>query len=398
MAVADRVIIVGAGPIGLVATYWLARLGIPVVTLEREAGVPADMRASTFHPPSMDLMEEFGITPKLVAAGVPAPKWQIRIHETKESVVFDLGVLAQDTAHPYRLQCEQARLNRILVGEIEKLDNVDLRFGAEVSEVTQDGNGVAVTATRGGKTEVLTGRYVIGADGARSIVRKSFGIDFHGKAYPETLTLTVTDFRFEDHIPGLLNVNYHWREEGNYSLMKVPFAWRSGARLREGQDLSDVLSDEAAERHFQTIWPKKGPYTIIYRGSYRAHRRIAATFNTGRAFLAGDAAHLNDPQGGMGMNSGIHDAINLAHTIRAVLDGADPAAFDRYTRQRRTVATDEVQENAEQLSTVIKEKAWDARIARLRQMQAIAADPARLKAFLLKTSMIAGLRRATAIT
>lgn len=398
MAVADRVIIVGAGPIGLVATYWLARLGIPVLTLERDTETPSDMRASTFHPPSMDLMEEFGITPMLVAAGVPAPQWQIRVHETKESVIFDLGVLKGETAHPYRLQCEQARLNRILVAEIAKLDNVDLRFGTEVEAVAQDENGVTVTATRGGETEVLTGRYLIGADGARSIVRKSFGIDFDGKAYPETLTLTVTDFRFEDHIPGLLNVNYHWREEGNYSLMKVPGAWRSGGRLRPGQDLSDVLSDAAAERHFQTVWPKSSPYNIIYRGSYRAHRRIASTFNVGRAFLAGDAAHLNDPQGGMGMNSGIHDAINLAHTIRAVMDGADPSAFDRYTRQRRTIATDEVQENAEQLSTVIKEKAWDARIARLRQMQAIAADPVKHKAFLLKTSMISGLRKAQTIS
>ena len=99
----------------------------------------------------------------------------------------------------------------------------------------------------------------------------------------------------------------------------------------------------------------------------------------------------------MGMNSGIHDAINLAHTIRAVMDGADPAAFDRYTRQRRTIATDEVQENAEQLSKVIKEKAWDARIARLRQMQALAADPVKVKEFLTKTSMISGLRKAQAI-
>lgn len=397
MSVADRVIVVGAGPVGLVATYWLARLGVPVVTLERDPGVPADMRASTFHPPSMDLMEEFGITPKLVAAGVPAPRWQIRVHETKESVIFDLGVLKSETAHPYRLQCEQARLNRILVAEIQKLDNVALRFGTEVTDVAQDANGVTVTCTRDGESEVLTGRYVIGADGARSIVRKTFGIGFEGHAYPETLTLTVTDFPFEDHIPGLLNVNYHWREEGNYSLMKVPGAWRSGGRLREGQDLSDVLSDAAAERHFQAIWPKKDRYAILYRGSYRAHRRIASTFNIGRAFLAGDAAHLNDPQGGMGMNSGIHDAINLAHKIRAVLDGGDPAVFDRYTRQRRTIATDEVQRNAEALRAVVKEKEWEARLARLRQMQAIAADPAKVKAFLMKTSMIEGVRKVETI-
>jgi 3-(3-hydroxy-phenyl)propionate hydroxylase len=398
MAVTDRVIVVGAGPVGLTATYWLARLGIPVVTLERESGVPSDMRASTFHPPTMDLMEEFGITPQLIAAGVPAPRWQIRVHETKESVIFDLGVLARETAHPYRLQCEQARLNRILVAEVEKLDPAALRFGAEVTGVAQDENGVSVTVTRGGATEVLTGRYVIGADGARSLVRTTFGIGFEGKAYPETLTLTVTDFPFEDHIPGLLNVNYHWRESGNYSLMKVPGCWRSGSRLREGQELADVLGDDAVEARMQDIWPKAGRYNILYRGSYRAHRRIADTFNRGRAFLAGDAAHLNDPQGGMGMNSGIHDAINLAHTIRAVLDGGDAARFDRYTRQRRTVATDEVQENAEALRTVIREKEWDARIGRLRQMQAIAADPERLKAFLLKTSMISGLRKAMSIT
>lgn len=395
----DGVLVVGAGPVGLTCAYWLSCAGIPVVVVEQEATLPRDLRASTFHPPTLDLLDEHGVTSELIERGEIAPEWQIRVHETGDSARFDLGVLKNDTAHPYRLQCEQWKLGEILLERLNNLAHAQVLFGHALTAIEEDADGgLTACVAHGEASSRVRPRFLVGADGSHSRVRALRGIEFEGHMYPETLVLMVTSFPFEEHMDGLCKVNYFWRENGNYSLLRVPGRWRCGSRLQEGETVEQALSDANIEARLQAILPRDKSYKVDARGSFRVHRRVATTFRQGRIMLAGDAAHLNDPQGGMGMNGGIHDAVNLTHKLIEVWNGAKPALLDRYTRQRRTVAVEDVQAQAETMRAMVREKGADARRKRLDDLKRIAGDPARSYPFLMKSSMIDSLRHADAIT
>ncbi len=394
----DGVLVVGAGPVGLTSAYWLAQAGIPVVVVEQAQEPPHDMRASTFHPPTLDLLDEHGVTADLIARGEVAPEWQIQVHETGDRARFDLGVLADDTSHPYRLQCEQWKLGEILLERLAGISHAKVLFGHTLKAINDDDEGGVTAVVE--KDEVATHfrpSFLVGADGSHSRVREARGIAFEGHAYPETLILMVTSFPFEDHIDGLCKVNYFWRENGNYSLLRVPGRWRCGSRLPEDETVEQALSDASVEARLQAILPRGTRYSLDARGSFRVHRRVAETFRQGRVLLAGDAAHLNDPQGGMGMNGGIHDAVNLAHKLIDVLNGADASLLDRYDRQRRRVAVEDVQVQAETMRAMVRERGAEARRERLAKLQRIAEDPVQAYLFLRKTSMIESLRHAEGI-
>src|SRR5215470_3058332 len=140
----SRIIVVGAGPVGLTAALALSRRDIPVTLLAAEPELVMELRGSTFHPPTLDLLDEFGIVPKMIEVGLKAPTWQFRDRETGPVATFDLSLLADETNHPYRVQCEQWKLMRFLE---EKLRNegADLRFDHEVTQVRQDDDAVTVT-------------------------------------------------------------------------------------------------------------------------------------------------------------------------------------------------------------------------------------------------------------
>lgn len=393
----DRILIVGAGPVGLTCAYSLALAGIPVTVLEREPDVPHDLRATTWHPPTLDFMDDLGVTGHLIANGHRAPTWQQRIKETAERAVFDLGVLHGETRHPYRLQCEQVHAVRFLTKRLLEIDASSVRFGATVSAVNQDDAGVAVTVDEDGGQFVLSGRYLVGADGAHSVVRKALGLGFAGKTY-ETLLLvaTIGDFPFEDHHEGLSDVNYVWSDEGNFSLLRVPGKWRSGIRPKPGRAPEESLTDEVIQDHFNAIVPRTEAYDVQARGMYRVHQRVTTQFCVGRVALAGDAAHLNSPNGGMGMNCGIHDAVNLADKLNQMWHGGGQL-LDLYDRQRRPIATTYVNEHADKNHRRMQVRDKEERRTILSEMQQIVADPEKAKAFLMRSSMIAGVREAAAV-
>ena len=393
----DRILIVGAGPVGLTCAYSLALAGIPVTVLEREPDVPHDLRATTWHPPTLDFMDDLGVAEHLIANGHCAPTWQQRIKETGERAVFDLGLLHGETRHPYRLQCEQVHAVRFLTERLLEIDESSVRFGTSVSAVEQGDAGVAATVDEMGEQSVISARYLVGADGAHSIVRKALGLGFAGKTY-ETLLLvaTIGDFPFEDHHEGLSGVNYVWSDEGNFSLLRVPGKWRSGIRPKPGRSPEDSLTDSAIQDHFNSIVPRVETYDVQARGMYRVHQRVTTKFCVGRVALAGDAAHLNSPNGGMGMNCGIHDAVNLADTLKRMWHGGDQL-LDLYDRQRRPVATTYVNEHADKNHRRMQVRDKEERRTILIEMQQVAADPDKAKAFLMRSSMIAGVREAAAI-
>jgi len=347
------------------------------------------------------MIDELGLAEPLVAHGLVTPSWQVRMHPSGERAVFDLGVLAGDTRHPYRLQCEQQVYCELLEERLPELSRgaCTLTRGLTVTGLHQNGGGVTVTSrdTDGAKHE-FEARWLIGADGARSTVRESVGLPLEGSTYPETTILATTQFPFEEHLEGLSNVNYCWSPHGTFSLLRLPDLWRVSLYADDRETVEQALTRVSIEVKLQRIVPTGRLYDVLEARPYRIHRRIVPNYRAGRVLLAGDAAHLNSPSGGMGMNGGLHDAFNLCDKLVQVWHGADEALLDLFARQRRPVAKEQIISQAHQNRARMQERDPDKRLATLRGLQVIAADPERAREHLLRTSMIAGLRQAAEIT
>lgn len=345
------------------------------------------------------MLDELGLAAPLVAAGLVAPTWQVRMHPSGERAVFDLAILAGDTRHPYRLQCEQQVYCELVEARLAATDGpCTLRRGVEVTGLTQSESAVRVDIREpGGAIAVLDAAWVIGADGARSVVRQAAGLEFQGSTYPETTILATTTFPFEKHLDGLSNVSYCWSAEGTFSLLRLPALWRVSLYADDGETAEQALEPAAIEAKLQRIVPAPGPYEVLEARPYRIHQRIVPAYRRGRVLLAGDAAHLNSPSGGMGMNGGLHDAFNLCAKLVRVWRGEDAALLDLYGRQRRPVAEQQILAQAHQNRTRMQERDPGRRRATLHELQAVAADPVRAREYLLRSSMITGLRQAEAI-
>lgn len=393
------VIIVGAGPVGLCTALCLARAGVRCLVLERGPGVAADLRASTFHPPTLEMLAELDLTPHILAQGLVVPTWQIRQHETHERAVFDLGVLAADTPHPYRVQFEQAKFVALALAAASADPRIDIVFNATASALAQTADRVEVRwsdRAGGPATRRATTLWLVGTDGAGSTIRELTGLVFEGESYPETTVLATTTFPFEAHLPGLSAVNYVWTADGNYSLLKLPDRWRVSLYPDPGESPEQMDSPESIERKLQRIVPRGEAYGVMEHRPYRVHRRIVDGYRVGRVLLAGDAAHINSPAGGMGMNGGIHDAFNLAGKLARVLAGESADLLDLYDRQRRPVARDEILMQAERNRNRMRNRDPAFRREELARLKAITADTAAAREYLLASSMITGLRHAAA--
>jgi 3-(3-hydroxy-phenyl)propionate hydroxylase len=391
----DRVLIVGAGPVGLVSACCLSQAGIPVTIVETSPDLPKDLRASTFHPPTLDMLDRFDISKKLVERGLVCPKWQFR--DRKEGVVatFDLGILAGETNHPYRLQCEQWKLSEELRALIAADSQIDLIYGAKAVEVTQDDAGVTLTIEHmeDGAREQLSGQYLIACDGAHSAIRKSLGISFDGLTIPEIFLSMSTSFRFDEAIEDLAPIAYLTDPSEWAVLLRTPSLWRVLLPTDPNQTEEQIKDPAEMERRLQALCPKPGAYDIVHATAYRVHQRVAASYVAGRVFLAGDSAHLNNPLGGMGMNGGIHDAVNLCDKLVEVWHGKAPLEItERYNRQRRKVAIETVQEQSLRNRKMMAENDPAARAAYHDELRQIAADPAKHKNYLMRSSMIQSLR------
>ena len=387
-----KVLIAGAGPVGLTAALLLGSKGIAVTVLEAQDAISEELRASTFHPPTLDMMAPFGITGRMLEAGLICPTWQIRLHPSGDRAVFDLSVLKGESDHPYRLQCEQAKYCEFVLDAVRKLSCVDVRFGMAVTGLEQSADSVTVFAGE----QQFAADYVIGADGARSAVRRAIGVELSGDIYPETTILATTLYPFHEKLEGLSNVSYCWKPDGTFSLLRLPGVWRVSLYARDGQTTEQALEDDAQQDLLHDIVPDAGRIEVLETRPYRIHKRLASTYRKGRVLLAGDAAHLNSPSGGMGMNGGIHDAFSLCEKLIAVLEGADDSVLDRYERQRRPIAEEEIIQQAHRNRTRMQERDPARRRALLEDLKRTTNDSARLKAYLLKSSMIDGLRRAAA--
>lgn len=388
-----HIVIAGAGPVGLTAAALLVRAGQPVIVLDRNSGLGRDLRASTFHPATLDLLQPLGLAEPLIECGSIAHSWQYMIHGTKRHAVFDLGVIADRTDHPYRLQCEQFHLTGLLLDWLEASPLFEIRFNHELLNAYQDDRGVDIEVRVPGGEAELRADWLIAADGGSSATRESLGLPFEGSVFSKTAITLVLDHPFEEHVTGLLGVNYVWTYDAHYSLMQIRNLWRFAYSPDPGQSIEESLSEPVAQAHLQRLFPLDRPYVLLQRKHYTLHQRCLDSFRHGRILFAGDSAHLNSPAGGMGMNSGIHDAFSLVEHLLPVLQGGDEALLDRYSRRRRTIALDEVQRLSARNYRWHRETDPARRESIWAELRGIVEDPGRLREFLLETSMIRSRER-----
>ena len=387
----ERVLIAGAGPVGLTAAANLVRRGVPVTVFEAGDDLSAQSRASTFHPPTLDMLDELGAAGDLMAQGLVAPRFQYRSKQHGVLGQFDFGTIADACRHPFRLQCEQSRLTRILHDRLCGHPAFAIEFGARVADVNQDGGGVCITTERGGGRETHAGLWLIGADGARSDVRRALAVEFPGFTWPERFLVVSTPFDFFSVIPDLVSVSYVADPKRWQFLLQIPGLWRVMFPIAAHESDEEALSPGFAQALMAGIVPGVRDYEIAHTTLYKVHQRVAKTFRHGRAFLAGDAAHINNPLGGMGMNGGVHDAMNLTTRLADVWHGRAPESdLDRYDKQRRLVTLEAIEQQSIQNKRNLESDGAEFG----QRLSHIATDERRTYDYLLRVSMVASLRRA----
>jgi 3-(3-hydroxy-phenyl)propionate hydroxylase len=393
--VTDRVLIAGAGPVGLVAAAHLVRRGIPVTVFEASASLSEESRASTFHPPTVDMLAELGAAWDLIKQGLTAPKFQYRSKRDGVIAEFDFAAIADLTAHPFRVQAEQFKLTRILQAALARAGDFRIEFASRVEGAREDESGVALRVSHNGAVSEHRGAWLIGADGARSEVRRALGIEFEGFTWPERFLVVSTPFDFSAVIPHLASVSYVADPERWHFLLRIPDLWRVMFPIPAEVPDAAALEHAYAQAALAGVVPGLTNYQIAHTTLYRVHQRVAKTYRVGRVLLAGDAAHINNPLGGMGMNGGIHDAVNLTDRLARVIAGeAHADELDRYDRQRRLVTLEYVQTQSIRNKQNLEAREDKERDRFRDELRRTASDPGLTRDYLLRVSMIASLKRA----
>ena len=376
-----NIVVVGAGPVGTVAALACARLGHRVTLLEAEQRVNDAPRASTTQPPTLEIIEELGLIDEYIAKGLVAPTFQFWDRPSMRLIAeFDFGRLKDETRYPYVVQTEQHKLALMGIERLKAM-GASVRMGTRVTGLSQDADSVTVDTEQG----PLRADYVIGCDGGRSTVRKSLGIEFEGFTWPERFLVITTKFDFAAAL-GCCYRDYmadpaEWTNLFKVSGDDLKGRWRAVYNTREDESDEEALSDASVKARLGRIHVPEGKRDYLHLNLYNVHQRVAKQFRKGRVFLCGDAAHVNNPIGGLGLNSGIHEAWHLSR----LLDGGD---LDEYERVRRPLNIEYVQEQTIANKKRLEEREPAAREKRFDELRAMADDPARHKKFLMRASLL----------
>lgn len=351
-----KVIIIGAGPVGTFAAYCLAEYGIETLVLESESTCETDMRASTFHPSTLKYLDNLNLADELIEKGLKAPIFQYRIRSTDEVLEFNLQELDDVLDFPFRLQCEQYKFARMLAGKLDRHRHSSVLFNRKLINFSEGNNKVTLDVDHHGTSEQYQCDYLIGADGANSIVRRNLGIEFSGFTYEEKFFTLSTQKPLENYFSNLSYVNYVSDPEEWFVLLKAPSAWRILVPVPQTLDDKAIKSNDYVSDIFRRVLNSCDPIETIHRTIYRVHQRVVNKMRYGRIMLAGDSAHLNNPLGGFGMNGGLHDAWNLAEKLDGIINHKkDEDLLNLYDRQRRTVMNDFIQKQTIRNKKMIEE-------------------------------------------
>lgn len=402
MAGDGHVVISGGGPTGAIAALACAQRGFRVTLLEAAREIDDNPRAATTHPSTLEYIDRLGFVDEFIDKGLVCRYFQFWDRDSRTRVAqFDHELLRDETPFPFAVQTEQHKLVQMLLPKIAAHPGCSAELGTEVVDAVQDDRGVKVTVRRDGELSQLDCDWLVAADGGRSTIRKLLDIPFEGFTFPERFTVLTTVHDFERSL-GCCYRNYLAGSEEWAMIFKVAGddmkgRWRAVMPTRESETDAQALADASVLGRIQGLDGSCTLDDVVHRKIYNVHQRIAAQFRVGRIYLAGDASHLNNPIGGLGLNCGIHDAMELVDTLEAARAGAGEERLDRYQRRRRTLNAEFIQEQTINNKKRLEEKDPAARQRRLDELRATEADPARQKAFLMRSSLIASVRRAGTI-
>ena len=323
------VIVVGAGPTGLMLACELAMRGIAVRLLERRAGTPNITRAFAVHARTLELLDSRGMAEELLPLGIP-------IYEVAPAPGAVLDLRKLESKYPMLLIAPQSATERVLEARAHRL-GVQFSWGAEVVGLTQDVDGVTVDL---GDGTALRTKFVVGCDGAHSVVRRLVGVDFVGSQYETHILLADVK------MPNPPEEGLFARTNAEGIVLVVPFgdgwfraiAWD---RLREQAPLAEPVTEAEIRSAFARIAGEDfGMTEMRWSSRFLSERRQARRYRVDRVFLAGDAAHVHSPLGGQGMNTGIGDAMNLGWKLAGAVRGTAAAGLlDSYQAERHPVGT-----------------------------------------------------------
>ena len=394
-----KVIIIGAGPVGTFVAYCLAEYGIETILLESETSCETDMRASTFHPSTLKYLDNLNLANELIDKGLKAPIFQYRIRATDEILEFNLEELSDVLDFPFRLQCEQYKFARMLADKLDNHKYSSVMFNRELISFSDAGNKVKLKVDHKGIGEDYECDYLIGADGANSIVRRNLGIEFGGFTYKEKFFTLSTEKPLENYFTDLSYVNYVSDPDEWFVMLKAPSAWRILVPVDEKLDDDLIRSDDYVRNIFKRALNSDDRIETIHRTIYRVHQRVVDTMRSGRVILAGDSAHLNNPLGGFGMNGGLHDAWNLAKQLDEIINhNKNEELLDLYDRQRRTVMNEFIQKQTIRNKKMIEETGDDKYSSQWNRMRNIHQNDTERRQYMFRQTMAQSLVREAEIS
>jgi 2-polyprenyl-6-methoxyphenol hydroxylase-like FAD-dependent oxidoreductase len=367
----EPVLVAGAGPVGLLTALLLARWQVPSVVLESapDGRTHPGSRAICFQRDVLDVFDRVGCADEMVAEGVT---WTTGRTFYRSSELF--SVTFPSTAAgllPPWINISQASVERYLLARAKAEPLVELRFGHPVTAVDADEDGVSV---RAGPAS-LRGSHLVGADGSRSVVRQSLGIGFPGKSFDDQFL--ICDIRAELSFPNERRFFFDpsWNPGRQVLVHQCPHGvWRIDWQVPAGFDLDAERASGALDVRIRQITGDT-PYEIVWATAYRFHERVAGAFSAGRAFLAGDAAHLYAPFGARGLNSGAQDAENLAWKLAFVRRGWAPASLlDSYDRERSAAARENLRVTSATMEFLVPQTE-ELRRRRREALERAIADP-----------------------
>ena len=356
----DHVIIIGAGPTGLLVALGLGRLGVRVTVIESDKTVNTSPRALTYMPVVLEALNDFGVLEEARKVGHECGRVRWQFQDNGNSFEADVAVLQGVVPFPFNLHMGQDRLAGIILDAIEQCENVGIRWGATLTAIKTSDNGVTVQVSTEAGTETMEGDWLIGADGARSTVRTLSDIDFEGITWPDRYVATNLEFDFHRH-----------KGYGDAIFLIDPVHWALSCRVDQGPlwrvtyGESGSISDEEALARVETRlahFTGTSDFKVVHASPYRVHERAATSFRKGRVLLAGDAAHAVNPLGGQGLTAGILDARELVDTLGGVIAGKySEQALDYYATERRRAVTEISMNFSKSMKRLVQEADPDAR-------------------------------------
>jgi 2-polyprenyl-6-methoxyphenol hydroxylase-like FAD-dependent oxidoreductase len=386
----DGVLVSGAGPVGLVTALILARAGIRVVVVDCEPAIRDEPRAAVYHSPVVERLDSIGLLEDLKEVGVLKQTyhyWDIQ-HRLLGHFSFDV-LRPEDTTHPFNLHLGQPTLAAVILRHLLRVPGAEVRWNTRLTSLTQSDDAVMANVETPQGPAQIRASWLVGADGAHSGVRRALNLKLEGVTYPEWFVATNVFFDFSAHGYGQSNVVLdpdHWA-----IIVKIDQTGLWRCTYREEGSLTEAEARARLPEVYALFAPELAQTVPVAVNPYRVHDRCAETFRVGRVLLAGDAAHLVNPIGGLGLAGGLLDAFPLGEALAAVIQGRESdAVLDGWAMERRRVFREVTAPVAAENRRRVSERDPEKKRADLARLRKLTDDPEAARQALLGVFRLVG--------